>query len=237
MSKLSYKKILLKASGTLLVREAGFGISSAALAEIAGEVKKAQDHKLQIAIEIGGGNLYRFRNADKGINRVTADQAGMMASIMNAIHLRDALQSEGLEVLIHSSYYLPELLPRYDMKEVRDAYDAGKIVIFAAGTGKPYFTTDTGAALHAVAIGAEVIIKATDVDGVYDSDPDENVGAKRYDKLTFAEAIEKKLAVMDKTAFELCQQNNLPIIVFNGTKDNFLDSLIKNKAEGTLVTN
>jgi len=229
---MQYKRVLLKLSGETLGNGNGTGIDVANAAAIAGEIRAAmRGRQIELGIVIGAGNLWR--GAGKAIDRVTADGMGMLATVMNAMALRDVLENNGLPARMLSAFCVDSFAERYSSRKARCLLSKKNIVIFAGGTGNPFFTTDTTAALRAAEIGAGVILKATQVDGVYDSDPRKNPGAR----LTFDEAISRKLKIMDTAAFSLCRDNGLPVIVFDFHKKGNLAKALSGKPVGTLVTN
>jgi len=211
-----YKRVLLKLSGESLCGESSHGIKPDALSSIVAEIKLAHEHGLQIGIVVGGGNIWRGEQ-DRGeaIGRVTADYMGMLATLINALALQDALEQLGVGSRVQSAVEINKLCEPYIRRKAIRHLEKGRVVIFAGGTGNPYFTTDTAAALRAVEIGASVLLKATKVDGVYDADPMLNPGARRFTELTYADVLADRLAVLDATAVSLCMENDLPIIVFD----------------------
>ncbi|MBP5639872.1 MAG: UMP kinase [Victivallales bacterium] len=232
-----FKRILLKLSGEMLKGTAG-GIDPDAVLAAANRIKEAVDKGVQVAIIIGAGNLFRgLAGSRTGMDRTCADQMGMLATAMNALAMRDALESLGLKAEIQSAFAIAGVLKPFDQREACRLLDNGTIVLFAAGTGHPYFTTDTTAALRACEIKAEAVFKGTKVDGIYDSDPFKNPNAKRYETITFSQALSDRLNVMDSTAFSLCQDNNLQIMVFKfgvpGVLGNIIDGDL---SAATLVT-
>jgi len=233
-----YNRILLKLSGEALMGQHDFGIDSDVLIQTASEVVKQQQLGTQVALVIGGGNIFRGAGlAQSGIDRVSADQMGMLATVMNALAMQDAIKKQGVSCRVMSALKIDQLGEEYSAHKAREFLDQGEVVIFAAGTGNPYFTTDTAASLRAVEIQADLLLKATKVDGIYDSDPMKNPDAKRYDKLSFNEAVSKELGVMDLTAMVLCRENKMPLCVFNMFEAGALDKIVNgDKLSGTLVT-
>ncbi|WP_299873133.1 UMP kinase [uncultured Cocleimonas sp.] len=233
----NYKRILLKLSGEALMGQYEFGIDSDVLAQTATEVVKQQQSGTQVALVIGGGNIFRGAGlAQGGIDRVSADQMGMLATVMNALAMQDAIKKQGVNCRVMSALKIDQLGEEYSAIKAREFLSEGEVVIFAAGTGNPYFTTDTAASLRAIEIEADLLLKATKVDGIYDSDPMKNPDAKRYDQLGFDEAIAKELGVMDLTAMVLCRENNMPLCVFNMFEAGALDKIVNgDKLSGTLV--
>ncbi|MEN3013740.1 MAG: UMP kinase [Endomicrobiia bacterium] len=231
-----YRRIMLKISGESIgEKSSNFGISETSLNELADEIKTAvEKYKVQLGIVVGAGNILRGKNVSF-IERTTADYMGMLATVINALALQSVLESIGLHTRVMSAIEMPKIAEPYIRRRAIRHLEKGRIVIFAAGTGNPYFTTDTTAALRAIEINAEVLLKATQVDGVYDDDPKKNPKAKRYKKLTFIEAINKGLKIMDTTAFSLCMENNLPVKVFNLYKKGNLLRAIKGEEVGTTI--
>jgi len=235
-SELAYRRILLKFSGEALMGEQDFGIDPAILKQVAAEVKEVSASGVQVAIVIGGGNIFRGVSlASAGMDRVTADQMGMLATVINSLALQDAIRLQGLAASVMSAFPIHGVCEAYTHRDALAHLDNGRIVIFAAGTGNPFFTTDTAASLRGVEISADVVIKATKVDGVYSDDPVKNPAAVHYKTLSYDEVIEKKLAVMDTTAIVLCRDNNVPVRVFNMNKPGALLNLVRGRDEGTLV--
>ena len=233
----NYKRILLKLSGEALMGQFEFGIDPEVLAQTATEVVKQQKSGTQVALVIGGGNIFRGAGlAQGGIDRVSADQMGMLATVMNALAMQDAIKKQGVNCRVMSALNIDQLGEEYSALKAREFLSEGEVVIFAAGTGNPYFTTDTAASLRAIEIEADLLLKATKVDGIYDSDPMKNPDAKRYDQLGFDEAIAKELGVMDLTAMVLCRENAMPLCVFNMFEAGALGKIINgDKLSGTLV--
>ena len=233
---LKFKRVLLKLSGEALMGDDPFGINPATLSRIVGEIAQVASLGLEMAVVIGGGNLFRgVAPGAAGMDRATADYIGMMATIMNALALQDAMRQAGLNARVQSALNLEQVVEPYIRNKAIRYLEEGKIVIFAAGTGNPFFTTDTAAALRGTEIGAEMVLKATKVDGVYTADPKLRPDAKRYDKLSFDEAIVKNLRVMDATAFALCRDQRLPITVFSILKPGAMMRVVTGQTEGTLV--
>ncbi|MCE5194487.1 MAG: UMP kinase [Nitrospiraceae bacterium] len=233
---LKYKRILLKLSGEALMGEKGFGIDAETVSYIASEIKKVVNLGIEIAIVIGGGNIFRGVEASvKGIERASADYIGMLATVMNALALQNALEKNGIPTRVQSAIEMSQLTEHYIRRKAIRHLQKGRVVIFAAGTGNPYFTTDTAAALRAMEIGAEVILKATKVDGIYSADPIKDSKAVRYDEISYMDVLKKGLSVMDSTAISLCMDNNLPIVVFDLKGKNNIDDLVHGKKIGTTV--
>jgi uridylate kinase len=233
-----YKRVLLKLSGESLMGSQQFGISPKMLTHYAEQIKELVDRRVEVAIVIGGGNIFRGLQArESGIARVQGDYMGMLATCINGMALQSALESIGLYTRLISAIEMRQIAEPYIRRRAIRHLEKGRVVIFSAGTGSPYFTTDSAAALRANEIGADVILKGTRVDGIYSADPEKDPTANRYDLISFEEVISMGLNVMDMTAFTMCQENNLPIIVFDiNNKDNLL-GIIKGEAIGTLVRN
>lgn len=238
MSTVQYRRVLLKLSGESLMGKDPFGINRDTIMQTARQIKEISDLGVEIAIVVGGGNIFRGVSAQAGsMDRATADYMGMLATVMNALALKDALESIGAKARVQSALAMQQIAETYTRPKAIQYLEEGKIVIFAAGTGNPFFTTDTAAALRGAEMGCNVMLKATNVDGIYTADPRTNPNATRYKSVTFAEAIDKKLKVMDATAFTLCQEQNLNIVVFDIHKENALRDVVQGKDEGTLVHN
>ncbi len=231
-----YKRVVLKISGESIGQKPhNIGISQESLKEVAYEIKEAlEETNIQLAIVIGAGNILRGKDVSF-IERTTADYMGMLATVINALALQSALESVGLITRVMSAIEMPRIAEPYIRRRAIRHLEKGRIVIFAAGTGNPYFTTDTTAALRAIEIHADILLKATQVDGVYSDDPKKNPKAKKYKTLTFIEAINKGLKIMDTTAFSLCMENNLPVKVFNLYKKGNLLKALKEEEVGTLI--
>lgn len=214
--KIVYKRVLLKISGEALKGKQEHGYSAEAVASVVDRIAEAAGKGIQIALVVGAGNVWRGVNGKGwGMDRVTADYMGMLATVMNALCLRDAFVSKGIKAVVQTSIPMEPIAKRFDKIDAVEELEKGKIVIFAGGTGSPYFTTDTTAVLRALESKCEAVLKATKVDGIYTADPMKHPDATRYETISYSEAISKKLAVMDITAFSMCSENNLPIIVFN----------------------
>ncbi len=234
---MQYKRILLKLSGESLMGNKQFGIDAQKVMEYALEIKEVVEMGVEVAIVIGGGNIFRgIQAADNGIDRVQGDYMGMLATVINGMALQSGLEKVGVYTRLMTAIEMKEVGEPFIKRRAVRHLEKERVVIFGAGTGNPYFTTDTAAALRAIEIGADVILKGTRVDGIYDSDPEKNPEAKRYDKLTYQEALGRKLNIMDLTAFTLCEENNLPILVFDMNKPGNLKQLMKGESIGTLVT-
>ncbi len=233
-----YRRILLKLSGEALVGEKDFGIDPSTLNRVAQQIKQIIGNGTQVAIVVGGGNFWRGSdNAVKGMDRATADYAGMLATVINALALQDALEEQGIVTRTQSAITVQAVAEPYIRRRAIRHLEKGRVVIFAGGTGNPYMTTDTAAALRAIEIGAEVLLVGKNrVDGIYDADPTLKPGAKRFDHLTHEQALNLHLQVMDATAFALCQENNLPIIVFDLLANDSIVKVICGESLGTLVS-
>lgn len=227
---------MLKLSGEALMGEQQYGIDLAVLDKIASEIKDIYGLGIEIAVVIGGGNIFRGLAASaKGMERASADYMGMLATVLNALALQNALENRGVVTRVQSAIEMRELAEPYIRRRAVRHLEKKRVVIFAAGTGNPYFTTDTAAALRAMEIGAEVIMKATKVDGVYSADPVKDPSATKYDRLTYIEVLQKDLRVMDATAISLCMDNNLPIIVFDLNTAGNINRIVRGESVGTLV--
>ncbi|HIF29069.1 MAG TPA: UMP kinase [Candidatus Marinimicrobia bacterium] len=236
MPETAYQRVLLKLSGEVLAGEEGFGIDPAKATQLAVEVKSIHDLGIDIGLVIGAGNIFRgMQAAAKGMQRVTGDYLGMLATIMNAICVQDALENLGTVTRTLSAITVAQIAEPYIRRRAIRHLEKGRIVVVAGGTGNPYFTTDTAAALRATELGAEVLIKGTKVDGVYDKDPLVHSDAIKYDRVSYKEAIQKELRIMDMTAISLCKENSLPIKVFNINRNGDLKKLILGEPIGTLV--
>jgi len=236
MPETAYQRILLKLSGEVLAGGQGFGIDPAKATQLAVEVKSIHDLGIDIGLVIGAGNIFRgMEAAAKGMQRVTGDYLGMLATIMNAVCVQDALENIGSVTRTLSAITVAQIAEPYIRRRAIRHLEKGRIVIVAGGTGNPYFTTDTAAALRATELGAEVLIKGTKVDGVYDKDPVVHSDAIKYDRVSYKEAIQKELQIMDMTAITLCKENSLPIKVFNVNRNGDLKKLILGEPIGTLV--
>ena len=228
---------MLKISGEVLGDRRGEGIDPQALVRIATEISKVHKAGFQMAVVVGGGNLWRYRDTKEvGIERTTSDYMGMMATIMNGVALQSALEKLGTHCRVATAIDLPQIAEPYLRRKAIRHLEKKRVVVCAGGTGNPYFTTDTAAALRAVELNCEIILKATKVDGVYDADPEKVKGAKRYDKLSFDEAIRKNLQVMDQTAFSLCRESKLKILVFDMHRKNSILEAAQGKKVGTLIS-
>ena len=237
MSKPAYKRILLKLSGEILAGERGYGIDPFITTEICNKIKTVLDMGTEVGIVIGGGNIFRgISAAANGMDRVAGDYLGMMATIMNSVALQSALENLDCDTRVMSALSITQLAEPYIRRRATRHLEKGRVVVFAGGTGNPYFTTDTAAVLRAIEINADVVIKGTKVDGVYTDDPMVNSDATRYDSLSYKEVIEKELRVMDLTAVTLCKENKLPIIVFDISSKTGLIDIVNSISVGTTVS-
>ena len=231
-----YNRVLLKLSGESLMGDRNFGLDPKMLEAYATDIKAITDIGVQVAVVIGGGNIYRGMNeAETGIERAQGDYMGMLATVINGMALQAALEKIGVKTRLQSAIKMEQVAEPYIRRRAMRHLEKGRVVIFGAGTGNPYFTTDTAGSLRAIEINADVILKGTRVDGIYNADPEKDKEAKRYEKLTFNEVISQGLKVMDMTAFTLCQENNLPIIVFDMNKAGNLLDVVSGKKVGTIV--
>jgi len=231
-----YKKILLKLSGEALMGEQEFGISSDVIASYAKQIKEIVDLGVEVSIVIGGGNIFRgISGAAQGVDRVTGDHMGMLATVINSLALQNSIEKLGVPTRVQTAIEMPKVAEPFIKRRAQRHLEKGRVVIFGAGTGNPYFTTDTAAALRAIEMGTDVVIKATKVDGIYDKDPVKFADAKKYEKVTYNEVLAKDLKVMDATAISLCRENKLPIIVFNSLIEGNLKRVIMGENIGTTV--
>lgn len=237
MSDYIYKRVLLKLSGEALQGEQGYGIDPKVISEIAEQIKDIVDGGIELAITVGGGNIFRgLAGSAEGMDRAQADYIGMLATIMNALALQEGLERAGVYTRVQSAISMQEVVEPYIRRRAVRHLEKGRVVIFAGGTGNPYFTTDTTAALRACEIGAEAILKATQVDGIYDSDPHENPQATKFDEISYMEVLSRELNVMDSTATSLCKDNGIPIIVFNLHKQGNISRVLRGEHVGTTVS-
>jgi uridylate kinase len=238
MAELKYQRILLKLSGEALAGENGFGINPAQAEFLAQKVVQIINMGVQVALVIGGGNLWRGMQdgMEHGMERVTADHMGMLATVMNALALQDALERHGIPTRVMTGIEVRAVAEPYIQRRAVRHLEKGRAVIFGAGTGNPYFTTDTAASLRAMEIDAQVLIKATKVDAVYDSDPKKNANARRFDRLTYIDALNMRVGVMDSTAMAMCMDNDLPICVVNLWQEGALEKVVRGEPVGTLIT-
>lgn len=236
MPDLKYKRILLKLSGEALAGRSGFGIESTDVDAIASRIKEVRHTGVEVAVVIGAGNLWRGKQGlDRGMDRATADYMGMLGTVMNALALMDSLERSGVYTRVMTAIEMRAIAEPYIRRRAIRHLEKGRIVIFGAGTGNPYFSTDTAAALRATEIEADVVIKATKVDGVYDSDPKQNPNATKFERLTYIDVLNRRLQVMDSTAISLCMENQLPILVLNLWDATALPRALNGESVGTLV--
>jgi uridylate kinase len=232
-----YGRILLKLSGEALGGQTGVSISAEAVQDMARQIREVRELGVQVVVVVGGGNIFRgLKGSERGIERATGDYMGMLATVMNALALQDALEKIGVATRVQSAITMAQVAEPFIRRRAVRHLEKGRVVIFGGGTGNPYFSTDTAAALRANEIGAEVILKATKVDGIYDSDPKINAKAKRFSQITYLDALQRQLKVMDSTAFSLCMDNKMPIIVFDMFRPHNLKRVVFGEKVGTLVT-
>jgi uridylate kinase len=232
-----YQRILLKLSGEALGGQTGTGIDAESVTDMARQIREVRELGVEVVVVIGGGNIFRgVQGSERGIERATGDYMGMLATVINALALQDALEKQGVATRVQSAITMHQVAEAFIRRRAVRHLEKGRVVIFGGGTGNPFFSTDTAAALRANEIGAEVILKATKVDGIYDSDPKKNPSAKRYTQLTYLDALQRQLKVMDSTAFSLCMDNKMPIIVFDLFKPHNLRKVVMGEKVGTLVT-
>jgi len=234
---MNFKRILLKLSGESVGGADGSGLDTVVLVKYTEQIRKIVDSGCQVAIVIGGGNIFRgLGGTSEGFDRVKGDQMGMLATVINSLALESFLVKAGCRAKVYTSMRMEPVGELYNRDKVSEALNSGVVCILAGGTGNPFFTTDTASALRAVELGCNVLLKGTRVDGVYNADPEKDPNAVKYEKLTFGEALEKKLKVMDLTAFAMCSENNMPVIVFDMNKEGNLEAVVSGKNCGTLVT-
>jgi uridylate kinase len=232
-----YKRVLVKLSGEALMGDKNFGLDADVIAQYARDIKTLTEIGVEVAIVIGGGNIYRGMNeAETGIERAHGDYMGMLATVINGMALQAGLERVGVFTRLMSAIKMEQIAEPYIRRRAIRHLEKGRVVIFGAGTGNPYFTTDTAGSLRAIEISANVILKGTRVDGIYSADPEKDPSAKKFDKITYSECISKNLRVMDMTAFTLCMENNLPIVVFNMNKPGNLQQVVTSDKVGTLVS-
>ena len=235
--RLVYRRILLKLSGEALAGERGYGIEPAVLQRLADEIKSIHDLGVEISIVLGGGNIFRGVSASiQGMDRVSADYMGMLATVINSLALQDALEQKGVSTRVMSAISMNEICEPFITRRAKRHIEKGRVVIFACGTGNPFFTTDTAASLRAKEVGADVILKGTKVDGVYEEDPVNNKEARMFDEVSFLDVLKKQLKVMDATAISLCMEEKIPIVVFNINVPDNLPRVVKQEKIGTLVS-
>lgn len=232
-----YKRILLKLSGESLAGAKGYGLDGQMLSHYVHEIQQARGQQLQIAIVVGGGNIFRgVEGVAGGLDRARSDQMGMLATVINAMALGQALEQRGVPVRLFTATPMPPITEHYSLDAARRALDEGAVLLLAGGTGNPFFTTDSAAALRAAELRCDALLKGTRVDGIYTADPEVDPSARRYEQITFTEALERQLRIMDQTAFTLCQENGIPIVVFDVHREGNLARLIAGEAIGTIVT-
>lgn len=237
MAKLEYKRLLVKFSGEALMGQYDFGIDPQVILKLSKQIKVLQESRVELGLVVGGGNIFRGAGLAKaGLDRVAGDHMGMLATVMNAIALKDGLEKQGVAVSVMSGLKMEEVCDVYTQREARKRISEGEVVIFSAGTGNPYFTTDTGASLRAIEIKADMMVKATKVNGIYNKDPMAHDDAVKYDVLSFKNAIDQRLGVMDITAMVMCQDNQMPVTVCNINETNNLLHLAQGENIGTRVT-
>ncbi len=235
--KPKYGRILLKLSGEALGGESGIGISPEAVQDMARQIREVRELGVQVVVVVGGGNIFRgLHGSERGIERATGDYMGMLATVINALALQDALEKIGVATRVQSAISMAQVAEPFIRRRAVRHLEKGRVVIFGGGTGNPFFSTDTAAALRANEIGAEIIFKATKVDGIYDSDPKKNPKAKRFSQIQYLDALQKQLKVMDATAFSLCMDNKMPIVVFDLFRPHNLKRVVMGEPVGTLVT-
>lgn len=232
-----YRRVLLKLSGEALGGEAGTGICPEVIHQMARQIREVRDLGVQVVIVVGGGNIFRgLSGSERGIERATGDYMGMLATIINALALQDALEKNGVPTRVQSAISMAQVAEPFIRRRAVRHLEKGRVVIFGGGTGNPYFSTDTAAALRANEIGAEVVLKATKVDGIYDCDPKKHPGATKFEHITYQEALQRRLKVMDATAFSLCMDNRMPIIVFDFSQPHSVRRVVLGEPIGTVVT-
>lgn len=234
MSK--YKRIILKISGEALAGDKGFGINSDMVNYVVGQIAKLNQDEVEVGIIVGGGNFWRGREGGD-MDRTTADHMGMLATLINSLALQDALEKSGVQTRVQSALNITRVAEPYILRRATRHFEKGRVVIFACGTGNPYFSTDTGASLRAAEIGAEVLLLAKNIDGVYDSDPKTNPEAKKFDDITFMDVIKQELKAMDTTATSMCMENNIPVIVFGLNDKDSIIRAVNGETIGTLIHN
>ena len=229
-----YKRVIIKISGEALAGETGFGLDSNVISYVVGQIKKVKDLGVEVGIIVGGGNFWRGRQAQE-MDRTTADHMGMLATIMNSLALQDALEKNGMPTRVQTALTITRIAEPYILRKALRHLEKGRVVIFACGTGNPYFSTDTGASLRAAEIGAEVLLLAKNIDGVYDKDPKKFDDAKKYDEISSIDVIQQKLQAMDTTAITLCMDNQIPIIAFSLKEEDSILKAVKGEKIGTLI--
>lgn len=236
MEKPFYKRVLLKLSGEALMGDQEFGISSDVINSYAKQIKEIVDLGVEVSIVIGGGNIFRgISGATQGVDRVTGDHMGMLATVINSLALQNAIEKLGVPTRVQTAIEMPKIAEPFIKRKAQRHLEKGRVVIFGAGTGNPYFTTDTAAALRAIEMNTEAVLKATKVDGIYDKDPIKYADAVKYNVVTYTEVLNKDLKVMDATAISLCRENKLPIVVFNSLEEGNIKKVIMGEKIGTVV--
>lgn len=236
MEKPFYKRVLLKLSGEALMGDQEFGISSEVIASYARQIKEIIELGVEVSVVIGGGNIFRgISGATQGVDRVTGDHMGMLATVINSLALQNSIEKLGVPTRVQTAIEMPKIAEPFIKRRAQRHLEKGRVVIFGAGTGNPYFTTDTAAALRAIEMNTEVVLKATKVDGIYDKDPKKYEDAVKYDRVTYTEVLNKDLKVMDSTAISLCRENKLPIIVFDSLTEGNIKKVIMGENIGTIV--
>ncbi len=230
-----YKRAVIKISGEALAGEKGFGLDDCIIQGVVKQIQKVKETGVELALIVGGGNFWRGRQAGSTMDRTTADHMGMLATVINALAMQDALESAGMPTRVQTGLTITRVAEPYILRKALRHLEKGRIVIFACGTGNPYFSTDTGAALRAAEISADVILLAKNVDGIYDCDPKKNPNAKKYDHISYMDVINQKLNAMDTTAITMCMENNIPIIAFALSEENSIYKAIKGEKIGTLI--
>ena len=238
MTRPTFNRVLLKLSGEVLMGKGSFGIDPATTGRVAGEIKRAKEAGYELCIVVGGGNIFRgVAGAAQGIDRASADYMGMLATVMNALAMQNALEQIGVDTRVQSAIPMASVCEPYIRRKAQRHMEKGRVVIFAAGTGSPFFTTDTTAALRAAEMNCDALFKGTSVDGVYDADPKKVAGAERYKSLTFDRVLADNLRVMDASAVALCRDNDIPIVVFNIREEGNLEYVLAGEGTSTIVTN
>lgn len=232
---MAYKRVLIKISGEALAGEKGFGLDSSVLNVVASQIKKVVDSKIEVGLVIGGGNFWRGKQHDSTMDRSAADHMGMLATIMNAIAMQDALEAIGVVTRVQTALTITEVAEPYIYRKALRHFEKGRVVIFGAGTGNPFFSTDTAAALKAAEIHADVLLLAKNIDGVYSADPKVDASAKKYDEISYKEVINQNLKAMDTTAITMCMDNNIPIVAFGLKEEDGINRAAKGEAIGTLI--
>ncbi len=236
-ARLAYRRVLLKLSGEALGGEGGYGISPEVIQDMATQIREIRDLGVELVIVVGGGNIFRgLQGSERGIERATGDYMGMLATVINALAIMDCLEKEGVATRVQSAISMSQICEPFIRRRAERHLEKGRVVVFGGGTGNPYFSTDTAAALRANEIGADVILKATKVDGIYDKDPKTHMDARKFKQISYNDALGKRLKVMDSTAFSLCQDNHMPIIVFDLFTRGNIRKVVEGQPIGTLVS-